>query len=82
MFEIFSSRLRLETQFRHDQGHQRASASTSSFNIFQSTLNTVYEVESRKTVNTKFGKQTISFSEVIEEFHQYFQKNKLQDTKW
>ena len=34
---------------------------------------TVYEVEHQKTVNTKLGKQTIWFSEVIKEFYHYYQ---------
>ena len=55
----FSSLRRPETHFRHEQGHQRASALTGSINIFQSTIITVYEVEHQKTVNTKLGKQTI-----------------------
>ena len=57
----------------HAQGHQRAGASTGSINIFQSTNITVYEVEHQKT-NTKSGKQTIWFSEVIIEFYHYFQE--------
>ena len=58
-FKVFSSLRKPETQFRHAQGHQRASAVTGSINIFQSTIITVYEVEHQKTVNTKLGKQTI-----------------------
>ena len=65
----FSSLRRPETHFRHAQGHQRASVSTGSINIIQNTIITVYEVEHQKTVNTKLGKQTIWFSEVIKEFH-------------
>ena len=42
----------------------------------QSTIITVYEVEHQKTVNTKLGKQTFWFSEVIKEFHHYFQEKK------
>ena len=73
-FKVFSSLRRPETHFRHTQGHQRSSASTGSINIFQSTTITVYEVDYQKTVNTKLGKQTIWFSEVIKDFHHYFQK--------
>ena len=69
-----SSLRRPETHFRHAQGHQRAGALTGSINIFQSTIITVYEVEHQKTVNTKLGKQTTWFSEVIKEFHHYFQE--------
>ena len=63
---------------RHAQGHQRAGALTGSMNIFQSTTITECEVEYRKTVNTKLGKQTIWFSEVIKEFHHYFQGKKAE----
>ena len=72
----FSSLRRPETHFRHAQGHQQASALTGSSNIFQSTIITVYETIHRKTVNTKPGKQTIQFSEVIKEFYHYFQEKK------
>ena len=75
-FKVFSSLRRPETHFRHAQGHQRASALTGSINIFQSTIITVYEVEHQKTVNTKLGKQTIWFSEVIIEFYHYIQEKK------
>ena len=73
-FEIFSSLRRPETHFRHAQGHQRPSAITGSFSIFQSTTITVYEVEYQKRVNTKLGKQTIWFSEVIKDIYHYFQQ--------
>ena len=73
-FKDFSSLRRPETHFRHAQGHQRADALTGSINIFQSTITTVYEVEHQKTVNTKLGKQTIWLSEVIKDFHHYFQE--------
>ena len=72
-FKVFSSLRRLETHFRHAQGHQQPSALTVSANIFRSTIITVYEVLHRKTVNTKLGEQTIWFSEVIKEFYHYFQ---------
>ena len=63
------------THVRHTQGHQRAGAITGSNNIFQSTTIKVYEVEHQKTVNTKSGKQTTWFSEVIKQCHHYFQEN-------
>ena len=75
-FEVFSSLRRPETHLRHAQGHQRAGALTGSINIFQGTAITVYEVEHQRTVNTKLGKQTIWFSEVIKQFHHYFQEKK------
>ena len=59
-----------KTIFRHAQGHQR----TGSINIFQSTTITVYEVEYQKTVNTKLGKQTIWFSEIVKVIYHYFQQ--------
>ena len=74
----FSSLRRPETHFRHAQGHQRARAITGFIDIFQSTTITVYEVEHQTTVNTKLGKQTIWFSEVIKEFHHYFQEEKAE----
>ena len=70
-----SSLRKPETPFSHAQGHQRAGASRDSIKIFQSTIITAYEVEHQKTVNTKLGKQTVWFSEVIKESYQYFQKN-------
>ena len=80
-FDVFSSLHRPETHFRHAHGHQRAGASTGSINIFQSTIITVYEVEHQKTVNTKLGKQTIWFSEVIKDIYHYFQEKKGSKTK-
>ena len=67
----FSSLRRSETHFRHAQGHQRAGALTGSINISESTIITLYEVEDQKTVNTKLGKQTIRFSEVIKDFYHH-----------
>ena len=72
--KVFSSLRRPETHFRHARGHQRAGALTGSINIFQSTTITVYEVEYQNRVNTKLGKQTIWFSEVIKDIYHYFQK--------
>ena len=65
----FSSPRRPEVHLSRSQGHHQASAIIGSINIFQSTIITVYEVVHQKTVNTKFGKQTIWFSEVIKEFY-------------
>ena len=75
-FKVFSSLRRPETHFRHTHGHQRASALTGSIKIFQSTAIIVYEVLYRKTVNTKLGKQNNYISEVITDFHHYFQEEK------
>ena len=72
--KFLSSLRRPETHVKHAQGHQRAGASTSSINMIQKTIITVYEVEHQKTVNTKLGKQTIWFSELIKEFHHYFRE--------
>ena len=72
--KVFSSLRGPDTDFRQAQGHQRASALTGSINIFQSTVITVYEVEHQQTYNTKLGKQTIWFSEVIKDFQHYLQK--------
>ena len=74
MFKVFSSLRRPEKHFRHAQGHQRAGALIGSIAIFQSTTSTIYEVEHQKTVNTKLGKQTIWFSEVIKDIYHYFQE--------
>ena len=73
-FEVFSSLRRPGTHFRPAQGHQQAGALTGSINIFQNTISTVYEVEHQKTVNTKLGKQTFWFSEVIKDIYQDFQE--------
>ena len=73
-FKVFSSLRRPETHFKHAQGHQRAGALTGSINIFQSTRITGYEVVYQKTVNTKLGKQTIWFSEVIKDIYHHFQE--------
>ena len=75
-FKVFYILRRPETHFRHAQGNQRAGALTGSINIFQSTTITVYEVEHPKTVNTKLGKQTIWFLEVIKDIYHYFQRKK------
>ena len=80
-FKVFSSLRWPELHFSHAQGHQQAGALTGSINIFQSTTITVYEVEYQKTVNTKLGKQTFWFSEVIKDIYHYFQKNRLEDEK-
>ena len=72
--KFLSSIRRPETHVRHAQGQQREGASTGSINIIQNTIITVYEIEHQKTVNTKFGKQTIWFSEVIKELYHSFQE--------
>ena len=64
---VFSSVRRPESLFRHIQGHQRAGTLTVCINIIQNKTNTVYEVESHKTVNTNLWKRTNWFSEVIKE---------------
>ena len=66
---------------RHAERHQRADALTDPNNIFQSTIITVYEVEHQKTVNTKLGKQTIWFSEVIKDIYNYFQEQQARRQK-
>ena len=73
-FKGFYSLSRPETHLRHAQGHQWAGALTGSISILQSTTITVYEVEHQKTVNTKFEKRTIWISEVIKDFHHYYQE--------
>ena len=71
-FKVFPSLRRPGTPFRHGQGHHRTGAVTGSISIFQSTIITVYQVEHPRTVNTKIGKQTSSFSVVIIEFYHCF----------
>ena len=73
-FKNFFYLCRPETHFRHAQGHLWADELTGSINIFQSTKVTVYEVVHQKTVNTKLGKQTFWFSEVIKNIYHYFQE--------
>ena len=68
-FKIFSSLRWPERHLSRAQGHQRASAIIGSINIFQSTIITVYEVVHQKSVNTKLGKHTNWFSDVIKEFY-------------
>ena len=52
-FKVFSGLRRLETHFRHAEGHQRAGALTGSINIIPSTIITVYEVVHQQTFITK-----------------------------
>ena len=80
-FKFFSSLRRPETHFRQAQGHQRAGASTGSINVFQSTNITVYEVQHRRTVITKLGKQTVYCQKQSKIFHCYFQEKKTEGTK-
>ena len=64
------------TNIRHDQGHQRPSASTGSMNINQNRIMTVYKLESQKTVNAKLWKRTNWFSEVMKEiFYHNFRES-------
>ena len=72
--KVFSSLRRPEPHFRHAQGHQRACALTGPIKIFGSTKITVYKVVHQKTVNTKLGKQTIWFSELMKDIYHYFQE--------
>ena len=65
----------------HRATNEQAGALTGSINIFQSTIITVYEVEHQKTVNTKLGKQTMRFSEVIKDFYHYFQEKEAESHK-
>ena len=71
-FKVYSSLRRPEPHFRQAQGHQRACALTGSIKVFQRTIITVYEVVHQKTVNTKLGKHTVWFSEVIKDIYHYF----------
>ena len=73
-FKCLSSLHWPQTHVRNAQGHQRAVASTWSFDTIQTTIITVYDVESQKTVNTRLGKRNIWFSEVIKEFYQCLQE--------
>ena len=81
--KLFSSLHRLETHFRHQQGHQQASGLAGSNNIFQGTNFTAHEVEHQKTVKTeKFGERTNWFSEVIKKiFHHAFGRARQEDAK-
>ena len=72
--KVLSSARRQETHCRHAQSHQRAGALTGSININPSTVLIVYEVEHQKTVNTKLGKRSLWFSEVIREFYHYLEE--------
>ena len=60
-YKVFSSLHRPEKNFKHAQGHQRASALTGSINFFQSTIMTVYQVEHQKTVNTNLEDRLFGF---------------------
>ena len=79
--KVSSNLRRPETHFRQAQGHQRSGALTGSINIFQSTTITVYEVEYQMTVNTKFGNQTIWFTEVIKDIYHSFQQKESERQK-
>ena len=73
-FQGFSTFRGPETHIRYAQGHQRESALTGSINNMQNTNITVTGAEHQKTVDTKFGKQTICFPEVIKVFYHYLQE--------
>ena len=79
--QFFFLVLQARNTFQARAGPPQAGASTGSINIFQSPIIAVNEVEHQKTVNTEHGKQTIWFSEVIKVFYNYFQAEKLEDTK-
>ena len=75
--KVLSGPRRPETHYRLAQGHQWAGALTGSINNFESTFIPVNEAENQKTCNTKNGKQTTWFSEVIKDFYHYFQKKEV-----
>ena len=70
--KVLSGRRRPETHCRLAHGYQRAGALTGSINNFESTIIPVNEAENQKICNTKIGKQTTWFSEVIKDFYHYF----------
>ena len=70
--KVLSGRRRPEVHCRLAQGHQRASALTGSINNFEGTIIPVNEAENQKICNTKIGKQTNWFSEIIKDFYHYF----------
>ena len=60
MFRFFAVFALPKTHFRHMLGHRRASALTGVINIFQSTFNTVHEVEHHKDRKYRTSK-TVKF---------------------
>ena len=70
--KVLSGPPRPELHCRLAQGHQRAGALIGSINNFESTIIPVNEAENQKICNTKIGKQTTWFSEVIKYFYHYF----------
>ena len=51
--------------------------SESKFQVHLSSIKAMFQyMTTSKAVNTKLGKQTISFSEVITDIYHYFQENK------
>ena len=73
-FKVFSSLRRPEVHFRRAQGHQRAGALTSSINIFQSTISTVYEIEHQKTLTQNLENRLFGFQKLIKDFYHFFQE--------
>ena len=73
-FQGFFQSSQARNTFQTREGNQRPGALTGSISNFKSTIITVYEVVHQKTDNTKLGKHTIWFSEVIKEFYHYFQE--------
>ena len=59
--QVFSSPLRPETHFRHEQDHQRAVALQGSINVIQNTIITVYEIESQRQLTQIFENGLIRF---------------------
>ena len=64
--QVFSSFRRPEEPFRHQEGHRRAGAVSSSSIIPENTPSALNGEEHRRTVNilNKFGKRTIGLSDV------------------
>ena len=57
-FKFFSSLRQPETQFRQEQGHQRASSVMGSINNFQNTTIAINRVEHQQAVNIKKTAET------------------------
>ena len=74
--QVFSSVCSPEPAITHAQCHQRTSELKGSINIIHNKIIIVFQVESHKTVNTKFWERTNWFSELIQEiFHHNFQQS-------
>ena len=72
-FLVFAGQKHISGSRRATNEQVQQQAPSTSFN-FQSTTITLNEAEYQKTVNTKLGKQTIWFSEVIKNIYHYFQE--------